>query len=300
MTRQIAGFRVQESVSTQRYRKIYIHGLKDKSGDSMNRRMGQLVVALILFASAVILSYFSIEEKTVRETDPADVMLTLDVSSSMGDPGTSGKTKLKEAKKAAREFLDTINPSIRNGLVVFADDAHLLSSLTADKSAVQKKIDDLSSGGWTAMGDGIGLAVGELSESSNDAKYVVLMSDGESNRKRSYNPEEARDLAVTNEVIIHTVAFGKDADRIVLQNIAGTTGGKYFSAATGKDLVDAFTTIAGEINQNPVYYYGSRGLLFISVILIIFLPEIVERTRATLFREKDRKQETRSYGGEDA
>lgn len=263
----------------------------------MNRRMGQLVVALVLFAFAVILSYFSIEEKEVRETKPADVMLVLDVSSSMGDPGTSGKTKLEEAKKAAREFIDTINPSIRNGLVVFADDAQVLLSLTSDKDATLKKIDELSSGGWTAMGDGIVEAVEELSESSNADKYIVLMSDGESNRGKS--PVDARDLAVTNGIIIHTVAFGDDADKNLLQNIAKTTGGEYSFAATGQNLVDAFTEIAEGINQNPVYYYGSRGLLFISVILIIFLPEIVERTRTTFFRQMDRKQETRSYGGED-
>ncbi|KYK35566.1 MAG: VWA domain-containing protein [Theionarchaea archaeon] len=260
----------------------------------MNKRMGQLVVALVLFAFAVILSYFSIE---VTEGEPADVILVLDVSSSMGDPGTSGKTKLEEAKTAAREFLDTINPSIRIGLVVFADNAQVLLPLTADKSATRREIGRLSCGGWTAMGDGIALATGELPESSNAARYIVLMSDGESNRGKP--PEEARDLAVTSKIIIHSVAFGNDADRALLRNIAEQTKGEYFFAATGQELVEAFAEIADAINRNPVYYYGARGLLFISVILIIFLPEIVERARTTLFRQMDRRQETKSYGGED-
>jgi Ca-activated chloride channel family protein len=264
----------------------------------MNRRMGQLVVALVLFALAVILSYFSIEEKEVRTTQPADVMLVLDVSTSMGDQGTSGDTKLEEAKEAAREFLSTINPSIRSGLIIFADRAQMLLTLTEDKNVTRKKVDELSCGGWTAMGDGIGLAVEALSESLNDDRYILLMSDGASNREEKYSPEDARDLAAVNGIIVHTVAFGGDADRALLQNIADTTGGEFFFAATGRQLVDAFTEIADGINQNLVYYYGSRGLLFVSVILIIFLPEIVERARTTLFRQMDEKHDTRSYGGE--
>ena len=86
----------------------------------MNRRMGQLVVALVLFACAVILSYFSIEEKGGK-TQSADIMLVLDVSNSMGDTGTTGEAKIEEAKSAALEFLGTIDPSFRIGLVTFSD-----------------------------------------------------------------------------------------------------------------------------------------------------------------------------------
>ena len=265
----------------------------------MNRRMGQLVVALVLFACAVILSYFSIEENGGK-TQSADIMLVLDVSSSMGDTGTTGEAKIEEAKSAALEFLGTIDPSFRIGLVTFSDDVQLESTLTKDKATIRSKINSLSSGGYTVLGDGIAAGVDELSSEGdpNSAKYIVLMTDGQPTKEIRYSPKEAKNSAVRNEVTIHSVAFGYDADQNLLRSISNATGGKYFFAVTGQDLVASFAEIAGVINRRPAYYYGSRGLLFVSVILIIFLPEIVERTRMTLFRERDRPAETRSYGGE--
>jgi uncharacterized protein YegL len=265
----------------------------------MNRRMGQLVVALVLFACAVILSYFSIEEKGGK-TQSADVMLVLDVSNSMNDTGTTGEAKIEEAKRAALEFLGTIDPSFRIGLITFSDDVRLISTLTKDKAIIIDKINSLSADGNTALGDGIAAGVDELSSKGapNAAKYIVLMTDGQPTKQIKYSPKEAKNMAVKNEVIVHSVAFGYDADQDLLRDISRATGGQYFFAATGQDLVTKFAEVAGVINQKLAYYYGSRGLIFISVILIIFLPEIVERTRMTLFRERNRPAETRSYGGE--
>jgi Ca-activated chloride channel family protein len=264
----------------------------------MNRRMGQLVVALVLFACAVILSYFSIEEK--GGTQSADVMLVLDVSNSMNETGTTGEAKIEEAKSAALEFLGTIDPSFRIGLVTFSDDVRLISTLTKDKATIRAGINSLSAGGYTVLGDGIAAGVDELSSKGdpNAAKYIVLMTDGQPTKEISYSPQEAKDSATRNEVIVHSVGFGYDADQDLLHDISRATGGQYFFAATGQDLVTKFAEVAGVINQKLAYYYGSRGLIFISVILIIFLPEIVERTRMTLFRERDRPAGTRSYGGE--
>ncbi|MGC1122165.1 MAG: VWA domain-containing protein [Candidatus Methanofastidiosia archaeon] len=265
----------------------------------MNRRLGQMVVAVILFGLAVILCYYSIE---VEQAGPSDVeiILVLDVSGSMGDLGTTGKPKVDEARDAAFEFLSVIDPDYEVGLVSFADAAQVESGLTKSKDTIRNKVSQLPAGGQTAMGDGIGLGIEELSRSNKPgAQYIVLMTDGLSNQSNKYTPEQSSNLARNKGIIVHSVAFGSDADAALLKKISDKTGGKYFFAATGADLVSVFGKIAEVINRRPIYYYGSRALLFVSVILIIFLPEIVRRTRMTLYRDKDRRVETKSYGGVD-
>lgn len=258
-----------------------------------------MVIAVILFGLAVTLCYYSIEVEQGGSGD-VDIMLVLDVSGSMTDPGTTGKTKVDEAKDAAFEFLNVIDPNYRVGLISFSTTAQLEAGLTKDRGTLQNKVSQLSASGETALGDGIGLGIEEFSRSGRQgARYIVLMTDGLSNQSSKYTPERARNLAKNEGIIVHSVAFGSDADALLLKEISSQTGGIYSFAATGADLVKAFGQIAEVINRKPIYYYGSRALLFVSVILIIFLPEIVKRTRMTIYRDRDRRVETKSYGGVD-
>jgi uncharacterized protein YegL len=258
-----------------------------------------MVIAVILFGLAVIFCYYSIEVEQ-GSSGNVDIMLVLDVSGSMSDPGITGKTKLDEAKDAAFEFLNVIDPDYRVGLVSFSTAAQLEAGLTKDNDIIQNKVSLLSASEETALGDGIGLGIEELSKSGKQgAQYIVLMTDGLSNQSSKYTPEHARDLARNEGIIVHSVAFGSDADAVLLKEISSKTGGIYFFAATGADLVKVFGQIAEVINRKPIYYYGSRALLFVSVILIIFLPEIVRRTRMTIYRDRGRRVETKSYGGMD-
>lgn len=235
----------------------------------MDKRKQQLIAALVLFAIAVVLSYFSVEEKKVGSgSGEADVMLVIDVSGSMsGD-------KLEDAKNAASEFLNTLDTSHRVGLISFSGNAQLMSHLTDDRNALVQSVNQLNTIGSTAMGDGMVLGANTLSTEGegNRTLCMVLMTDGHHNAGRS-SPDEGLRKLKSKGIITYTVGFGIGADAPLLQKIATETGGRYLYAASGTQLSNAFVGIANIINRNPVYYYGSRGLMILALVLIIFLPE---------------------------
>lgn len=253
----------------------------------MNKRNQQLVVAIAIFVIALILSYFSTQKEEIVED--ADIMLVLDVSGSMEDPGQYG-TKLDDAKESATEFLGKINPAFHIGLVTFETDVTLNSSLGSDKTDLMNQIDQMTSGDMTSMGDAMAEAIDHLVSKgrSNADKYIVLMTDGKSNDDANYTPEEATQMAVSDSVIIYTVAFGSDAEVGVLESIANKTGGQYFYAASGSELVSYFVQIAEEISRNPGYFYGSRSLMVVAIFLIIFLPAIVKTGKIAVDAVKEK------------
>jgi len=258
----------------------------------MSKRNQQLVVAIAIFVIALILSYFSTQKEEIVKD--ADIMLVLDVSGSMDG------AKLDDAQESATEFLSAIEQKLHIGLVTFETNVHLNSSLGLDRTSLIGEINQMSEGGDTSMGDAMAEAIDHLvSKGRSDAdKYMVLMTDGKSNDDEEYCPylplcspdgkKCATQKAVSNGVIIYTVAFGEDADTDVLGKIAEETGGQYFYAASGSELVNYFVQIAEDISINPGYYYGSRSLMVVAIFLIIFLPAIVKTGKIAVDAMKEK------------
>jgi uncharacterized protein YegL len=232
---------------------------------------------------AVVLSYYSVVETTEVSSSnvPTDIYLVLDRSGSMGDPSGSSSTKIEDAKKSASEFVNIIAPDINSnftiGLIAFSDDAEVVVHLTHDTSALSSAIGSLAPLENTAMSDALKLASEMLmKEGTKGAQSViVLMSDGLTNADKYSTPNEAADLAIENGIQVYTVAFGSDADASLLQLIASRTGGQYYYASTGADLVKSFSTIAQTLlTVSPAAHYGSRLMVLSALPLVVFLPQI--------------------------
>lgn len=199
-----------------------------------------------------------------KEYKPLDVMLIIDVSGSMRDalPGDE-ETKLDAAKESAKTFIDYLNMTRdRVGIVSFSTTAILVSSLTNDSAEAKSKIDGLSAGGWTNIGDGISEANQEFDSNGrqDDVLWVIiLLSDGKANRPP---PEEyAREYALSQAenssamgIRVYTIGLGakSDIDEPLLKEIA-TNGGKYYYAPSASDLTDIYTTIAQDLMFSVEY-----------------------------------------------
>ena len=238
-----------------------------------------LVTAIGLLACALaepVLPY-SQAEITSRGLD---IVIALDLSSSMleelggvGQPGTSAKTRLAATKDAIRSFV-TSRRDDRIALVVFSDNAYVISPLTFDHEYVVRYvdlIDDqlLRGEGMTAIGDGLALSNYLLASASardtverqNSARgggkqpggadrrnqVVILFTDGENNRGR--DPLEA--LKESNAANIRVHMVGVDLEEEVrnkpqvqrLFQSVGRYGGRYFNARTARDLQIASRTL---------------------------------------------------------
>lgn len=196
-----------------------------------------------------------------------DLMLAVDLSGSMGEAdmelGGRPVDRLTAAKAVLADFLDR-RAGDRVGLVVFGERAYALTPMTRDLASVRTQLEDsvvALAGRETAIGDAVGLATKRLvsaresapadidsnADDADDTQVLVLLTDGV-NTAGVLDPRKAAELARDAGVRIHTIGFGSDAgalslfgfglpgpggsgiDEETLEDIADTTGGRYFRA----------------------------------------------------------------------
>jgi Ca-activated chloride channel family protein len=218
-----------------------------------------------------------VTESTVTRSIGADVVIAIDVSTSMLAEDLSSESaprdRLAVLKPALIEFIksDSIG---RVGLVLFAGRAYTLVPLSADQSWLQSQLQTLEIGDiedGTAIGDGLGLAVTRfaISEPADRARMIMLLTDG-SNTSGMMTPPQAAAIAKKFSIPIHSVAMGRDGyvpypvinaegrrigsrqqpssvDRSTLMMIATETGGSHQDAATGEQLELALRQISSRL-----------------------------------------------------
>ena len=201
----------------------------------LNRKRLQIAISLAIFALSFVAAYESVSEANTQTNIPHTyrVFLVLDVSGSMAGQ------KLDEAKSAARAFVFNLTGRLGSqldlGLVAFSESVTVVVPLTTNSSLLYSGIDSLQAETATAIGDAICTTTQQLRSDVNATRVEVLMSDGSSNWGR--DPiDAAQTCAVPSSTVVHTIAFGDDANRGVLCDIARITGGKCYTASTGSLL----------------------------------------------------------------
>ena len=196
--------------------------------------------------------------------DQTSVMLVMDVSGSMAADDLQ-PNRMVAAKQAARAFVTSLPPNVRVGLVSFSTGASVEAPLTDDRQAVLQVIDSLSAEGGTAMGDGLNLALRQLTQHAEGESVqetpgvVVLLSDGAPSRGDS--PEAAAERARRAKIKVHTVGVGRrgatplidgrrpvQLDEATLQEIARTTDGTYFYAPDARRLERIYAELGSTIS----------------------------------------------------
>jgi Ca-activated chloride channel homolog len=218
-----------------------------------------------------------------------DLMLAVDLSASMQaqDLSTPSKaiTRLDVTKNAVGNFIKG-RPQDRIGLILFGEHAYLQSPLTIDGASVSRMLHDAAAGmagNATAIGDAIGLGVRTLRMRPGGSRVLILLTDGEDNSS-SIPPLEAAKLAKQYDIRIYTIGIG-NMDGELLNKIAQTTGGQYFSATSQKMLSAIYAKIdeleKSEANETvflirePLYQYPlSLSLL---ILLALTLPGLLRR-----------------------
>lgn len=221
-------------------------------------------VALLVVALARPQSSTS---RTNSTTEGIDIVLSLDVSSSMLARDFQ-PDRISAAKEMASRFIMD-RPNDRIGLVVFAGESFTQSPLTTDKASLLNILSGVRSGiidDGTAIGNGLATAVNRLRESTAKSKVVILLTDGVNNSGQ-IAPLTAADIARTLGIKVYTIGIGSqgvapyptvdmwgnvsfmpakvEIDEKVLTEIAGKTEGKYFRATDNEKLREIYD----EINQ---------------------------------------------------
>jgi len=175
-------------------------------------------------------------------------VLVLDVSGSM-----SGE-KLDNMKAAAKMLVHLAEDEVTKvGIVTFSSAAQVLYPATnvtpATRAAMLATIDALVAGGGTAMGDGARLGLQELLANGADECIPVafVLSDGQTNSGE--DPSTVIPDYQSAQIPMFTFAYGLDADVVLMEHMATSTGGEFFlSDTTLSAIASAFSSAATRIS----------------------------------------------------
>lgn len=155
----------------------------------------------------------------LRVADDHDVVLLLDHSGSMGaGPGSP----LREAIRAAENFIRRLPPQIRVGIISFDDQASLICPVTDQHRRALRAVGAIGAGGGTEIHRALERAREALNTGRDGVKKtVILFSDGGS----AYEPavqaaEELRNHGANPTVL--AVGFGMGVDEYLMKDVSGT------------------------------------------------------------------------------
>lgn len=243
--------------------------VKRARATSRQRYRSVLVLLRLIAVAAFIVAFArprSGTEVTEVSAEGIDIMIALDVSSSMQAEDFKPNNRLFVAKEEIKKFIGRrINDRI--GLVVFARNSFTQCPLTIDYGVLLNFIDQVGFGlleDGTAIGMAIANGVNRLRDSKAKSKIMILLTDGDNN-SGEIDPLTAANLAAAFDIKIYTIAAGKpgnamfpvddplfgrryvyrptNIDEESLKQIAERTSGKYFRARSGEELEEIYTII---------------------------------------------------------
>jgi Ca-activated chloride channel family protein len=194
------------------------------------------------------------------------MLLAIDLSGSMRteDMHLAGQdvSRFEAVETIASDFIAR-RAGDELGLVLFGSRAFLVTPLTYDLEAVRAQLKGSAvglAGTETAIGDAIAVAVKRLAGLPQQARVLVLLTDGVNNAG-SIAPEQAAAAARAAGVRVYTIGVGAtqmrvpdffgmrlvnpsaDLDEAMLTKIAEGTGGRFFRATDTRELAAAYQTI---------------------------------------------------------
>jgi Ca-activated chloride channel family protein len=177
----------------------------------------------------------------------SNVVLVLDTSGSMRDEG-----KMQNAKEGAKQLVQLLDDGDTFSFLPFSSELHWAQQDAAVKDERQRlteQIDSLFAAGGTALYDSIDAAYQHVAAGrSADAKIqaVVVLTDGEdteSKMKLGELMERIKYNSETRAIHVFTIAYGRDARKDILRQIADATQAKFYEGDP-KSIVEVFRDIS--------------------------------------------------------
>jgi len=233
-----------------------------------------------------------------------DLMLAVDLSGSMRvedmQVGNNLVRRIDAVRTIGADFISR-RQGDRVGLILFGSNAYVQSPLTFDVATVQQFLLDAQigfAGQETAIGDAIALAVKRLRERPAESRVLVLLTDGDDNSS-TIPPIDAARLAQGSGIRIYTIGVGADQlalpglfgssfgsrrinpsadmDEAALQEIANSTGGRYFRARDPQELAGIYQLLdeLEPIEQESATYRPRQALGHWPLLLALLLSFIL-------------------------
>ena len=247
-----------------------------------------------------------------RQTEGIDIMLAIDVSTSMLAEDLK-PNRLEAAKMVAAEFISG-RPDDNIGLTIFAGESFTQCPMTTDHTSLLNLLQnvraDIAARGLISDGTAIGMghanAVGRLKASKAKSKVVILLTDG-SNNMGDISPMTAAEIAQSLGIRVYTIGVGTnkvapypmpvaggvqyvnmpvEIDTKTLSEIAQTTQGDFYRATNNNELKKIYKEIDQlEKSKMSVKKFKKKFDAFPPFVMAAALALLLELLlRITIFR----------------
>ena len=233
---------------------------------------GLLLLSYLLVTFAIARPQWGAKSEAVAER--LDVMLALDISTSMLAEDEKSVRRLAHAKEMMLSLLDELEGD-RIGLLYFAEASFVVCPLTNDTGTLREFLASVTAGtlahSGTRIGNAIEIATERLVSGQSDItvasdfggqKVLILFTDGEDHGGEAV---EAAEAATRQGVHIYCIGIGNPIRSvpIPLQTSVGTEATPYKRDASGQLVLTALDeTSLQEIAEtgNGSYYHSTAGV----------------------------------------
>lgn len=180
---------------------------------------------------------------------PADVVLVIDASLSMGEATSAGRTKLAAAQDGARGFVTLMRAEDRAAILAFNSGVELLAGLTAGRATLSAAVDRIALAPGTRIDVALYAAAAELAgprRRPESRAVIVLLTDGQPTETTPPAVLAAAAAARGAGATIFTIGVGQSVDRALLVGVAGDAG-RSFAAGDGEALGGIYRQISEKI-----------------------------------------------------
>jgi len=209
-----------------------------------------------------------------------NIILALDISSSMKATDFQPGNRLTVAREVLREFLKRRQGDLM-GMVIFAGRAFLQAPLTTDLSVLDRLAEQVEIGqlpDGTAIGSALTLSLNQLKNLPRNSSAVILITDG-ANNAGEVSPVQAAEAARALGVRVHAVGLSSadtfqvalngvwtvrninarlsGRDEAMLKDIATRTGGQFYRA-TDPDMLGEVLKEIDPLERIPVEVHETR------------------------------------------
>jgi len=189
-----------------------------------------------------------LRERCDPAAQPLDVVLLVDVSSSMDDPSRpGGLLKRVAAQRALRAFVAQLRSGQdRVALLAFSAEAEVLLPLTADLGEAGRAVDRVPRREGTDIAAGLSAARAQLEGGRRRAEAtaaVLLLTDGRPTRGDLSELRAVAALARGDGLSLWAVGLGMDVDGALLTELAGGAE-RYLEAPEAEALEALYSRLA--------------------------------------------------------
>jgi Ca-activated chloride channel family protein len=182
----------------------------------------------IVFAEPSVEALYAVQDLWQAARKRVNLVMLIDVSGSM-----EGE-KIANVRDAAAEFVQQMGEDDYLTIVAFSHELNVIADyepVGPARPQIVEAIERLDAFGDTALYDAIGMGAGLIAERTtpDTTNALVVLSDGQDTFSQQYGfNQRLVDLAADNDTAVFVIAYGEDADRDVLSQIALGANGNFY------------------------------------------------------------------------